>query len=237
MKTRTYDQLWSGKWGELQECGPVHRRQREAIVALVKKLAPVTLLDVGCGAGHNLAAIAQEMPGVALSGTDVSQEALALAARRLPGVRFRRLDAQQERLDEQFDLILCNQVIEHLMDDISALRNMALMAKKWVLIATMRGRMRKSELSIGHFRNYSDPELRAKASAAGLEVVDIFGWGFPFYSPIFRTMIEWVPVATPESGFGATHKMISSILYSLYGMNVPRKGDVVTMLARPNRPA
>jgi hypothetical protein len=167
----------------------------------------------------------------------VSQEALALAAQRLPDVRFHQLDAQREKLNEQFDLVLCNQVIEHLIDDISALRNIAGMAKKWVLVATMRGRMRKSELSIGHFRNYSDIELRAKAEAAGLEVVDIWGWGFPFYSPIFRTLVEWMPGGAPETGFGPLHRAVSKLLYAVYGMNIPRMGDVVTMLARPRQPA
>lgn len=236
MTDANYDRLWEGKWGDLQESGPVHRRQREAIISIIRKLAPATLLDVGCGAGHNLAAIAGELPGITLAGTEFSDEALARAARMLPKAKFYKLDAQRERLSETFDLVLCNQVIEHILDDISALRNIGLMARKWVLVATMRGRMRKSELSIGHFRNYSDFELLAKAEAAGLEVVDIFGWGFPFYSPLFRTMIEWVPVATPETGFGMTQKIVSSILYQLYGLNLPRRGDVVTMLARPKQP-
>jgi len=139
----------------------------------------------------------------------------------------------QESLDDRFDLVLCNQVIEHLIDDMAALRNMALMAKRWVLVGTMRGRMRKSELAIGHFRNYSDVELRAKAENAGLEVIDIFGWGFPFYSPLYRTMIEWLPGGPPGGQFGTAQKTMANFLYHLYALNIPRRGDVVTMLARP----
>jgi SAM-dependent methyltransferase len=233
LSPETYDQLWTKTWGDQQTFGPVHRRLRQELLSLITKLTPASVLDVGCGSGGNLAAIAHVMPQVELAGVDVSPEALALAAQRVPGASFRQLDAQREKLDEQFDLVLCNQVIEHLVDDITALRNMALMAKRWVLVGTMRGRMRKSELAIGHFRNYSDVELHAKAEKAGLEVVDIFGWGFPFYSPLYRTMIEWLPGGPPEGKFGAAQQAIANFLYHLYALNIPRCGDVVTMLARP----
>ena len=96
----------------------------------------------------------------------------------------------------------------------------------------MRGRMRHSERAIGHFRNYSDVELRAKAEAAGLRVVDIFGWGFPFYSPLYRTVIEWLPRGPPKGNFD----VIANFLYWLYAFNIPRRGDVVIMLVRHKDP-
>jgi 2-polyprenyl-3-methyl-5-hydroxy-6-metoxy-1,4-benzoquinol methylase len=228
----TYDRLWTESWGDLQRYGPVHRRQRQQLLSLIAKLNVTTVLDVGCGSGDNLAALAQASPHLALTGVDVSSEALEVAAQRLPGVRFRQLDAQKEKLDEHFDLVLCNQVIEHLIDDISALRNIALMARPWVVVATMSGRMRPSERFIGHFRNYSDVELRAKAECAGLEVVDIFGWGFPFYSPLFRTALEWIPGRPTDGSYGIVQKGIAHFLYRLYGFNLPRRGDVITMVAR-----
>ena len=237
MSHKTYDQLWAETWGDQQRFGPVHRRQQEELVKLIAKLNPTTVLDVGCGAGDNLDALAHAMPHLILTGTDFSQEAISLAARRLPGVTFKQLDAQKEKLDEKFDLVLCNQVVEHLADDIAAFRNLALMAKKWVVVATMRGRMRPSELTIGHFRNYSDVELRTKAEYAGLEVVDIFGWGFPFYSPLYRTAIEWLPSGPPEGSFGVVQRSIANFFYYLYSLNIPRRGDVVTMLARPRESA
>jgi ubiquinone/menaquinone biosynthesis C-methylase UbiE len=235
MGTGSYDRLWTSTWGDQQHKGPVHRRQREALVRMVRSLAPQSVLDVGCGAGDNLAALAEAMPHLLLTGTDVSDEALARTSKRVPCARCSRLDAQREKLDEKFDLVLCNQVIEHLLDDIAALRNIASMSKKWVLVATMRGCMRQSELAIGHFRNYSDAELRAKAEAADLEVIDMFGWGFPFYSPFYRTVIEWIPSGPPNGRFGIAQKSVASILYLLYGLNIPRRGDVVTMLARPRK--
>lgn len=228
-----YDQLWSGTWGDMQRFGPVHRHQTEEILSLIRKLEVRTVLDVGCGSGDNLAALSQAMPQLELYGADVSPEALMLAAQRAPGADLRELDVQCGTTGECFDLVMAIQVIEHLPDDRSALRNMALMAKQWVLVTTMRGRMRPSEKSIGHFRNYSDSELREKATAAGLEIVDLFGWGFPFYSPLYRTVTEWLPGGPPQGKIGSKQRLFANALYNLYSLNIPRLGDVVTMLARP----
>lgn len=228
-----YDQLWSGAWGDMQRFGPVHRHQTEKILKLIKELKVHTVLDVGCGSGDNLAALHNEMPQLILSGVDVSPEALALARQRVPGAGLRELDVQNEKIETRFDLVMAIQVIEHLADDTTALRNMALMSKQWVLVTTMRGYMRQSERSIGHFRNYSDKDLRQKAAAAGLEVVDLFGWGFPFYSPLYRTLVEWLPSGPPKGKIGAKQKAFANALFHLYSLNIPRYGDVVSMLARP----
>jgi hypothetical protein len=111
---------------------------------------------------------------------------------------------------------------------------MAAMADRWVLVTSMRGRLRPSEVAIGHLRNYSEDELRRKAASAGLEVVDLFGWGFPFYSPLYRTVIEWLPGGPPQGPMGKGQRAVAYFLYLLYFLNVPRWGDVVTLLARPS---
>src|SRR5437588_12112236 len=106
-----YDQLWAGAWGDMQRFGPVHRHQREHLLRLIRKLNVRTILDVGCGAGDNLASIAQMMPHLTLSGADVSAEALALAAKRASGLTLYQLDVQREALKDRFDLVMSIQVI------------------------------------------------------------------------------------------------------------------------------
>lgn len=237
MSRDAYDRLWTSTWGDLQRLGPVHRHQREKLIGLVRKLDVRTVLDVGCGSGDNLSALAAAAPNLELAGVDVSPQALAIARERVPGARLSAIDVQRGRLDERFDLVISIQVIEHLEDDVAALRNMAEMASRWVLVTTMRGRMRRSELAIGHLRNYSDNELRRKAGTAGLEVIDLFGWGFPFYSPLYRTLIECIPGGPPQGTMGTAQQAAANTLYRLYRLNIPRRGDVVTMLARPSKGA
>jgi SAM-dependent methyltransferase len=206
------------------------------VLKLIQKFNVRAILDVGCGSGDNLAALAQVRPELGLSGVDVSQGALALAAQRVPDANLRELDVESECLQERFDLVMAIQVIEHLVEDTAALRNMALMAKDWVLVTTMRGRMRPSEATIGHLRNYSDDDLCAKATAAGLQAVDLFGWRLPFYSPFYRTVIEWIPGGPSQGKIEGKRQTFANILYHLYSCNIPRRGEVVTMFARPQAP-
>ncbi len=230
----TYDRLWRETWGELQRRGPVHRHQRDALLARVRRLDVRTILDVGCGSGDNLSALAA-LPGLTLTGVDISREALALARQRVPSARLIELDIERQCLSERFDLVISLQVIEHLMDDVSALSHIAQMADRWVLVTSMCGRMRPSEKRIGHVRNYTFDGLRDKAQRVGLEVVDLFGWGFPFYSPVYRSLVEWLPGGPPSAAPTPTSRLVGRLLYGLYTFNLPRRGDVVTLLARPRR--
>lgn len=234
MTTTSYDELWQGAWGDIQRHGPVHRHATEQLLRIVASLDVKTILDVGCGSGDNLEALARERRYV-LTGVDVSEQALAIARRRVPDAELAILDAQREALPRTFDLVTSLQVVEHLLDDVSAIRNMAAMAGRYVLIATMQGRMRQSELAIGHIRNYSAVELQKKIEAADLEIVWIRGWGFPFYSPLYRTAAEWLPGGPPTGAMGRGSQIVASLLYQLYRLNWPGRGDVVTALARTCR--
>jgi SAM-dependent methyltransferase len=232
---KEYNRLWKSAWGDMQHFGPVHRHQRRVLVSMVRKLGVNSVLDVGCGSGENLSALREEFPTLSLSGIDISPEALALSAKRVPDVNLEVLDIQKEKLTSRFDLVMSLQVVEHLEDDVTAMRHMGEMAEQWVMVATMRGRMRPSERKIGHIRNYTDEDLRQKAEKAGLHVIDIFGWGFPFYSPLYRSLAEWLPGGPPQGTFGRSAQMVAQVLYVLYFLNVPRLGDVVTLLAQPRQ--
>lgn len=230
-----YDALWGSEWGDLQCLGPVHRHLQKLLAPLVGVLKVRTIIEVGCGSGDNLAALAAG-GDYELTGTDIAPAALELARQRVPQARLLLLDIEKKELSEQFDLVMSLQVVEHIQDDLAALRHMARMARDYVLIATMRGRMRPSEIAIGHLRNYSGLELRRKLETVGLEVVKLWGWGFPFYSPLYRTLSDWLPGGPPLGPMGKWQRLIARALYQLYRLNWPGRGDVLYALAKIRRP-
>jgi 2-polyprenyl-3-methyl-5-hydroxy-6-metoxy-1,4-benzoquinol methylase len=232
MSSTSYDGLWRQTWGDMQRHGPVHRHAREDLLRTVASLDVKTILDVGCGSGDNLEALATTNR-YQLAGVDVSPEALDMAHKRVPSARLGVLNVEREAWSEQFDLVTSLQVIEHLVDDVSALRHIAAMARRYVFVATMQGRMRRSELAIGHIRNYSSVELRRKIEASGLEIIRMAGWGFPFYSPLYRSAIEWLPGGPPAGSMGRVSRAMATALYHLYRLNWPGRGDVISVLARP----
>jgi SAM-dependent methyltransferase len=232
MTTPSYDALWSGTWGEIQRLGPVHRHTREDVVRVVSALGVGSVLDAGCGSGDILAALS-DLGRYELAGTDISEEALALARSRVPPtVRLEVLDLGHSALAETFDLVLSVQVVEHIVDDVAALRHLAEMSSRFVYVSTMGGRMRRSEQAIGHVRNYSRTVLRRKLELAGLEVLWVRGWGFPFYSPIYRTLSELLPGGPPTGSIGRIGRLTAGALYHLYRLNVRGRGDVLSALAR-----
>lgn len=234
MADLSYDKLWEGLWGDIQRFGPVHRHITEHLKRTVAALDVKSVLDVGCGSGDNLAAIA-ELKEYELTGIDISQEALNLARSRVPSAKTHHLNIEREALLEKFDLVVCVQVVEHLLDDIAALRRIASMARGYVFISTIAGSMRPSEIAIGHVRNYSTIELQRKLEAVGLEVLEFSRWGFPFYSPLYRSLAEIVPGGPPAGPMGPLSRLTASILYYIYKLNFANRGDVLSALAKPKR--
>lgn len=226
-----YDELWSSTWGSIQQVGPVHRHVHEHLARLVSSLPVTSVLDVGCGSGDALALL-EQAGRYQLSGIDVSARALEIARTRVPSARVDLMDVQRERLGETFDFVFSIGVVEHLLDDVTAFRHMAEMTKSFLFVSTIAGRMRPSETEIGHVRNYSRLELRRKLELAGFDVVWVKGWGFPFYSPFYRTLAEWLPGGPPGGDIGSAERAVASMLYQLYRLNVPGRGDVLWALAR-----
>src|SRR6202035_1680768 len=102
--------------------------RRRILRAMVERLVPpsptATVIDVGCGTGANLAALADDYRCV---GIDTSAEAIELARRRFPQVQFLTgfapADVPAETLAAA-RLVLMTDVLEHVPDDYALLSNM-----------------------------------------------------------------------------------------------------------------
>lgn len=227
--TADYEALWGETWGGMQDIGPVHRHNRQIIVDLIRPLGVRSILDAGCGNGANLEAIQQQLGIADLTGIDLSENALTIARRRVRG-EFKAVDLEHGKLDRTFDLVLSSQVIEHVVDDDGFLAKLRAMCGRYVIVATLQGRMRKSEAHIGHVRNYTRRGLEDQMRRAGFQIEKVIEWGFPFYSPLYRSLIEHVGGNAKDIKYSCVDKMIADALYQLYRLNSSRHGDVLTIL-------
>lgn len=102
------------------------RHRTGIILRTIKRYASNarSVLEVGCGTGVVLAAIRRAFPHMSLSGSDLFAQGLSYAHARVPDADFYQMDACRMPFDEEFNLILALDVLEHIEDDRSALKEM-----------------------------------------------------------------------------------------------------------------
>src|SRR5262249_54107613 len=96
------------------------------IVGLIDKYFPEarSFLEVGCGNGAALRAVAGLRAWERLVGTELHPSGLVHARKRMPFVEFAQMDARDIPAASAFDLTGAFDVIEHIDDDEGVLRGM-----------------------------------------------------------------------------------------------------------------
>lgn len=227
-----YDQVWEEVYGDLQDLGPTHLHMRRIMSRMLAPLQYSSVLDVGVGFGHNLPLLTQGRQITRIAGIDISERAVSEVRRHWQG-EFTQLDITEGSLPDTFDLVCCSLVLEHVSDDAATLANLRRMTSKFLLLTTIGGRLERYlpwERQMGHVRNYAPGELEAKLESAGLEVIDFRRWGFPFYSPLLRLVLNR---ATASKEMSSGSRLAGKLLYWLFFLNSSRRGDVLIVLARP----
>lgn len=163
---------------------------------------PVSILDVGCGAGDTLKYLSTW--GDAW-GVDPSEEALAACrALGLPGERL--IQARAEKMDvlgsRTFDLIVALEVLEHLADPIPSLREIQKHLKpNGLLIATAPADPKlwsERDVRLHHAKRYRRNELAAEIARTGLNVLNSTYCNAFYYWP-FRLYLAWRRLQTGKA--------------------------------------
>ncbi|MDT8273387.1 MAG: class I SAM-dependent methyltransferase [Desulfomonilia bacterium] len=133
------------------------------------------VLEVGCGTGNVLSSLSQSMPGLSLSGSDLFIEGLHFAKTRIPSAQLYQMDACRMPFENEFDLILALDVLEHIGDDTIALKEISksLRPGGGVLITAPQHQWLWStqDEKACHKRRYTRETLSKKIRMNGLRVV------------------------------------------------------------------
>ena len=134
-----------------------------------------TLLEVGCGTGFVLQGLREHRPGLSLTGVELFTEGLAVARRRLPEVTLLRADAYELPFEDEYDIVCAFDVLEHLDDDVAALRQLARSVRPGggliVSVPQHQFLWSASDDAAAHRRRYSRAQLIRNVTSAGFEVV------------------------------------------------------------------
>lgn len=92
---------------------------------------PNKILEVGCSNGHLAGFIASLYPKASVVGIDVYEDAIKLARRSYPKIKFKIADAHRLPFrDNSFDLIVCSETIEHVLNPKKVLYEISRVMKK-----------------------------------------------------------------------------------------------------------
>ena len=108
----------------------------DRVEAVVIPLKPKSILDAGCGEGFALERLKEKKIGKTLLGIDSSNRALKTGRLIHPDIFFKKGDIYQlDFADNNFDLVICLEVLEHLPYPKKALDEILRVSKRYCLIS------------------------------------------------------------------------------------------------------
>jgi len=235
IKTQSfYDSKWE-EWNDMICYSPAPRLRRSKIISWIKGLELKSLLDIGCGNGEFLREVHNVMPGIKLSGADISSAVVEADRFSMPGTDFFTLDLNSETLPGRFDAVVCMEVVEHCADYRGAIKRLAEMTERWLFISVPCGPLFEIDRRVGHTRHFKAEEISTALTDSGLKVVRLQQWGFPFFN-LYKHAINISPDQMSESflsskKYGIKQKIVSSATYAAFRLCLPWWGYQLFVIA------
>ncbi len=228
-----YDAGWDS-WSDMIRHSPAPWHRRRLITRLAGSVPFASALDVGCGSGETLTALAMRFD-CELWGVDLSPAVIGRNRERLPGIEFHRLDVESEALDRRFDLVVCSEVLEHCAEPHRALEHLRAMTAGHLILTVPAGPVMPIDRAMGHIRHYEPAALREAVEDHGFRVVTLRRWGFPFHSA-YKIAINLQPERTlrgfAAGEYGAGQRAIGLMLRALFYLNLTGAGRQLVALVR-----
>ena len=108
----------------------------------VSHAKPQSLADIGCGEGFVLktmldnSIVKHDENGFHAAGIDISKSAVAVAQKQLPGLNIQVGSIYEIPFeDNSHDVVLCNEVLEHLENPAKALQELRRVSSKYVIVS------------------------------------------------------------------------------------------------------
>lgn len=167
------------------------------------QFAPLTIGEVGCGAGEVLRQLQLNMdPGCAFSGYDISPQAIELARSRENQRLHCKLADILEEPDAYFDLLLILDVVEHVEDYFAFLRDLKKLAHDKIfnfpLDLSVQSLVRSDGLMMrrrtyGHLHYFTKDLALQSLTGEGYEVLDWFyaPFGIDFPVGVKGNVVRW----------------------------------------------
>lgn len=103
----------------------VHNNRLNYIINVTPNDDGLKILDAGCGEGHLIEKLFHKKNKNFYYGTDISETALRKAKQRCPFAEFKLINLSEMDFENNFfDVIICTETIEHILNYGEALKNL-----------------------------------------------------------------------------------------------------------------
>jgi len=167
---------------------------REKTTLIASMLEGKKVLEVGCGTGNLIKFLSNSK--FDLTGSDFSDIYLNKARKKIPHVKFFKANLLHkeswENFKNSFDSIIASEVVEHIEDDVTALKTIhSLLKPGGILVLDVPCfNLLYSEFDkkIGHFKRYSRKSISNVVEKSGFRIektrywnlLGLFGWLITF---------------------------------------------------------
>lgn len=163
---------------------------------LSTKIKPrINYLEVGCGTGFVLEAVARTFPSLRLEATEYYEAGLSVARNRTPCCQFREMNALLMNDSNRYECIGCFDVLEHIQDDELVISNFyqALQPTGKLILTVPQHKWLWSAADdfAHHMRRYSRREILTKLRRIGFTIT---------YTSSFVSLLLMLMVAQRFSG-------------------------------------
>jgi len=218
------------------------RGRNHAIRSIISKYFPKPsgkrFLEVGCGTGYVLSELAAM--GFRVTGLDMHDDGIAYAKKRAPSATFVVGDLFRYHPAKKFDAVGIFDVIEHITDDIQALRRCGtLLHPGGMVFVTVpaRGELWSTYDTIsGHKRRYTKETLTKALERSGYTVRFVGYLGFFQYLPHFLVKKLLISPAHTDDTMAVLHdvlRMPAPLLNQLLLLSLRLDTYLTTRIALP----
>ncbi len=207
---------------------------RKLIGSVVPPDPTTTVIDVGCGTGANLAALADDYRCV---GIDTSAEAIELARQRFPQVTFLNGFAPHDLPAEILNdarLVLLTDVLEHVADDYALLSELLAAVKPGTFflltVPADPGLWSPHDESFGHYRRYRLADFQALWAGLPVDTHMVSYFNARLY-PMIKSVRWWNRLRKQSAGAAGTDfslppRPMNRLLSAVFGGEAERLVDL-----------
>lgn len=215
----------------------------QTLLSLIAERPTQEIADLGCGNGLLLAEIANRFPNLRLCGIDIAGSQLELNRQTVPTCHFVEMDlasaapaAVPAILEGRFDTITAAEIIEHIDDPVSFLRNTRALCRPGgrLLLSTQSGPIHETERRVGHRRHYSAEQMQELLTCTGFTPLRVWNSGYPFHD-----LSKWYANRNPDAAmrqfsgrrYGIREELICLGLRLLFHWNSQSRGAQLFAIA------